>query len=176
LEGGPINGSRCDWPSLMRVQGGPKRKGEGALCRPRTMHADRHTVIVSASPQAITLPPPSPPLPQALDTFPGSDEFVVGTDKCDIWKIKFKRSGKELVVGRDGKIEHTSRQMLVKGHADYLRGLDAHPTKCARESPQPVEAALARGTRVGSYFPPAHPSSPGPSPRKLIPSQKWNYK
>jgi hypothetical protein len=76
-------------------------------------------------------PPPSPPplSPQALDTFPGSDEIIIGTDKCDIWKVELKRSGKELAVGSDGKIEHASRQMLVKGHADYLRGMDAHPTK-----------------------------------------------
>uniref|UniRef100_A0A7S3RSA6 EML-like second beta-propeller domain-containing protein n=1 Tax=Emiliania huxleyi TaxID=2903 RepID=A0A7S3RSA6_EMIHU len=70
----------------------------------------------------------SKPLIKALDTFPASDEVVVGTDKCDIWKIELERSGKDLVL-KEGKLAHKSRQLVVKGHADYLRGLDAHPTK-----------------------------------------------
>jgi len=68
------------------------------------------------------------PLIKALDTYPASDELVIGTDKCDIWKVAMKRAGKDLSI-KDGKIELASRQMLVKGHADYLKGLDAHPTK-----------------------------------------------
>ena len=52
----------------------------------------------------------------------------MGTDKCDIWKIELERSGKDLVL-KEGKLAHKSRQLVVKGHADYLRGLDAHPTK-----------------------------------------------
>lgn len=74
----------------------------------------------------------SKPLIKALDSFPSSDEIVIGTDKCDVWKVTLKRSGGRLVqtAGKNGaKVIDTEAIILVKGHADEVKGLDAHPTK-----------------------------------------------
>ena len=76
------------------------------------------------------------PIIKALDTEPGSDDIVIGTDKCDIWKVTLKRSGagfqlKEASKKRGKENEKTidtSSIILVKGHSDEVCGLDAHPT------------------------------------------------
>jgi len=58
-----------------------------------------------------------PPGVKALDCFPGSDDLIVGTDKCDVWKLKLKA---------DGSVKCTQ---LVKGNAADVNGIAAHPTK-----------------------------------------------
>jgi WD40 repeat protein len=63
-----------------------------------------------------------PPAIKALDCFPGADDLVVGTDKCDVWKIK-------LVAKPDGTFEPAVPTMLVKGHTDDVNGIDVHPTR-----------------------------------------------
>ena len=61
-----------------------------------------------------------PPAVKAIDCFPGDDDFVVGTDKCDVYKIRLTSKG-------GGSYTDTST-LLVKGHRDDLHGVDAHPT------------------------------------------------
>ena len=78
-----------------------------------------------------TAPPPGsgvkvgasqPPSVKALDCYPGADDLVVGTDKCDVYKIK-------LVAKPDGTFEPAVPTLLVKGHTDDCNGLDVHPTR-----------------------------------------------
>lgn len=58
---------------------------------------------------------------KALDCFPGSDELVVGTDKCDIYKVKLG------APKPDGTLS-AEPTLLVKGHNHRVSGLDKHPT------------------------------------------------
>ena len=63
-----------------------------------------------------------PPGVKALDCFPGSDELVVGTDKCDVYKIKLTlpQSATEPMSAKP--------TLLVKGHNWDVNGLNRHPT------------------------------------------------
>jgi len=58
-----------------------------------------------------------PPAVKSLDCFPGSEDLIVGTDKCDIWKLKLKPDNS------------TDVMQLVKGNAADVNGIAAHPTK-----------------------------------------------
>ena len=58
-----------------------------------------------------------PPAVKALDCFPGADDLVVGTDKCDIYKIK-------LVAKPDGTYEPAVPTLLVKGHTADVNAID----------------------------------------------------
>ena len=91
-----------------------------------------HELELPKAPGEKAKPPPAgatgkvgatqPPAVKALDCFPGLDDLVVGTDKCDIFKIK-------LVCKADGSYEPAVPTMLVKGHADDCNGLDVHPKR-----------------------------------------------
>jgi len=63
-----------------------------------------------------------PPSIKALDCFPGADDLVVGTDKCDIYKIK-------LVAKPDGTFEPAVPTLLVKGHTADVNAIDVHPKR-----------------------------------------------
>ena len=63
-----------------------------------------------------------PPAIKALDCFPGADDLVVGTDKCDVYKIK-------LVAKPDGTFEPAVPTLLVKGHTDDVNAIDVHPKR-----------------------------------------------
>ncbi|KAL1507272.1 hypothetical protein AB1Y20_008120 [Prymnesium parvum] len=62
-----------------------------------------------------------PPGVKSLDCWPGSNEMVVGTDKCDVYKIK--------LTGGGGKGEQLTAEptLLVKGHNYDVNGLAKHP-------------------------------------------------
>ena len=55
-------------------------------------------------------PGPAPAI-RALDCMPGSDIFVAGTDKCDVWEVSDRP------------------EVIVKGHAADLYAICWHPTK-----------------------------------------------
>ena len=64
-----------------------------------------------------------PPRIKAIDFFPGTGEFIVGTDESDIWQVNPKDvrdptgpAGKDCVL-------------MVKGHRDMVDALAAHPTQ-----------------------------------------------
>jgi microtubule-associated protein-like 6 len=63
-----------------------------------------------------------PPSVKSLDCFPGADDLVVGTDKCDIYKIK-------LVAKPDGTFEPAVPTLLVKGHTADVNAIDVHPKR-----------------------------------------------
>jgi len=63
-----------------------------------------------------------PPSVKALDCFPGFEDLVVGTDKCDVYKIN-------IVAKADGSYGPAVPTLLVKGHVDDVNGLDVHPTR-----------------------------------------------
>jgi len=63
-----------------------------------------------------------PPSVKALDCFPGADDLVVGTDKCDIYKIKLKAKP-------DGTYEPAVPTLLVKGHTADVNAIDVHPKR-----------------------------------------------
>ena len=91
-----------------------------------------HELELPKAPGEKAKPPPAgatgkvgatqPPAVKALDCFPGLDDLVVGTDKCDVFKIK-------LVCKADASYEPAVPTMLVKGHADDCNGLDVHPKR-----------------------------------------------
>ena len=80
---------------------------------------------------------PGQPAPgiKALDTLAkGKGELLVGTDKCDLWRLKLNDDGaasgeklERLKPGTGGGKGYRLTQM-VKGHRKDVEGLDCHPT------------------------------------------------
>ena len=68
---------------------------------------------------------------KALDSFPGTGEIIVGTDRCEVLfvevkDLKDKRFEKENGKATGGK---TTAKLMVQGHKARVEALAAHPTQ-----------------------------------------------